>query len=119
MDGSGYGRAFEGFAKLAMVGIFVLGVLVLTGPPAGAWFFAWLAEHRTGLDPRQVWFWAQGTWFLVLAIGWSIPLVADSVRARRQAREHAEFMRLRKLFYRNNEVCTETLASLRRRAGRA
>ena len=48
-----------------------------------------------------------------------IDFAVSRARRRKQKAEHADFMRLRKLFYRDNEVCLDNYETLKRRAGEA
>lgn len=116
MDGSAYARIAGAMTPVVYAGLFALGVALFLGPPAVVWLLAWLLEPRTGVSATPVWLWTQLGWFALVCVTVLLDRIAGAVRERRDATRHAEFMRLRKIFYRDNEVCLESLDDLRRRA---
>lgn len=62
------GRMFDGIGIPLMVGIVTIGLLAIIGPPGAMWFFAWLAEPRTGVPAFTVWCIAQSIWAVMGAV---------------------------------------------------
>ncbi|WP_133675460.1 hypothetical protein [Aquamicrobium defluvii] len=96
------------------------------------WFFATPALLIGGLHlvtrlASGEWYQAHDFWTLYsriltvwLAIHMTIWLVIwwlDRRKEKKREAKHADFMRLRKLFYRDNEVCLDSYETLKRRAG--
>ena len=125
MDGHSLGKAMSGIAYLAMFGIACAALLYVFAP---AFIFIGALQIGTRL--------AVGTWYPLPAF-WQfyglltalwvignaaivgIDFAVSRARRRKQKAEHADFMRLRKLFYRDNEVCLDNYETLKRRAGEA
>jgi uncharacterized oligopeptide transporter (OPT) family protein len=125
MDGQSFGKAMAGVAIMAGFGI-ACAVLL--------WFFATPAIligvlHLMSRLATGDWYQGHGFWTLYsrtltvwLAIHMVIWLVIwwrDRREKQQREAEHADFMRLRKLFYRDNEVCLDNYETLKRRAGEA
>lgn len=125
MDGHSLGKAMAGVAMMAGFGIAVAVLL---------WFFATPAlfvgiVHLVSRLATGAWyqghdFWTLYSRFLIggLAgqmVAWLVIRRRDRRKERQQKAKHADFMRLRKLFYRDNEVCLDSYETLKRRAGEA
>jgi len=125
MDGHSLGKAMSGVAMMAGFGIVCAAILYAFAPgfifigalqigarlAVGTWYplpgYWQVYGVLTGL-------WLLGNAGVIGAIHW-----AERRRQRRLAAKHEDFMRLRKLFYRDNEVCLDSYEALKRRAGEA
>lgn len=125
MDGHSLGKAMAGVAMMAGFGIAVAILLWFFGTPALFIGIIHLASRLITGD----WYGGHGFWTLysrtlavwlaVHMVIWLIVWWRDRRAEKRSEAEHADFMRLRKLFYRDNEVCLDSYETLKRRAGEA
>ena len=125
MDGHSLGKAMAGVAYLAMFGMACAVALYIFAPgfifigalqvgsrlAVGAWY---PVQHFWTFYGFLTTLWISGN----LILWWFFWWEERQTRARLDA-QHKDFMRLRKLFYRDNEVCLDSYETLKRRAGEA
>lgn len=108
------GRAIN---RTMMLGAATAVLLYLLAPPVAFWALAWALEPRTGVAPGNTFWFILAIWCGCNAAYLIWDGVAGLIKSKRSDRRHKEFMALRARFYASNEVCTESLESLRNRAG--
>ena len=125
MDGHSLGKAMAGVAMMAGFGIAVAMLIWFFGTPA---LFVGII-HLTSRLATGDWYDGIGFWTLysrILTVWlaghmvvWLVVWWRDRRQETRREAEHVDFMRLRKKFYRDNEVCLDNYETLKRRAGEA
>lgn len=125
MDGNSLGKAMSGIAYLAMFGMgCALALYVFV--PAFIFIGALQVGARLAVGtwyPLPAYWSLYCTltvlWFGVNAAFWAFSRWHEKREASQRDAKHTDFMRLRKLFYRDNEVCLDNYETLKRRAGEA